>query len=76
MFLGEIFRTKTKTIDGWPDPSHKKLTQTDPDQKFLTRTHHYTYVDIMWSRGIPTRQNTTHRMDKFANALLVELNPT
>jgi len=25
-FLGEIFQTQTQTIDGWPNPSHKKLT--------------------------------------------------
>jgi len=37
-FLGEIFWTQTK--DGWPDPSNKKLTQPDPGQKILTRTHH------------------------------------
>jgi len=35
MFLGEIFQTQTQTMNGWPDLSHKKLTQ------FLTRTHHY-----------------------------------
>jgi len=27
--LGEIFQTQTQTIDGWPDPSHKKLTQPE-----------------------------------------------
>jgi len=34
MFLGEIFQTQTQTIDGWPDPSHKKLTRPDPGQNF------------------------------------------
>jgi len=40
MFLGEIFRILTQTINSWPDPSHKKLTWPDPGQKCLTRTHH------------------------------------
>jgi len=30
MFLWEIFRMQTKIIDGWPNPSHKKLTCPDP----------------------------------------------
>jgi len=30
--LEEIFQT----IDGWPNPSHKKLTLPDLDQKLLT----------------------------------------
>jgi len=40
-FLGEIFQIQTQIINGWPNPSHKKLTQPDPGQKFLTQTHHY-----------------------------------
>jgi len=31
-FLGEIFKTQTQTINGWPDLSYKN---------FLTQTHHY-----------------------------------
>jgi len=34
MFLGEIFQIQTQTINGWPDPSHKKLTRPDLGQKF------------------------------------------
>jgi len=37
-FLGEIFQTQT--IDGWPNPSHKKFTWPILGQKFLTWTHH------------------------------------
>jgi len=44
MFLGETFQIQThkpKMADPTrPDPSHKKLTRPNPDQKFLTWTHH------------------------------------
>jgi len=39
-FLGEIFKIQPQTINGWPDPCHKKLTRPDQGQKILTRTHH------------------------------------
>jgi len=40
-FLGEIFQIQTQTINGWPNPSHKKLTWPNLGQKILTQTHHY-----------------------------------
>jgi len=46
-FLGEIFQILTQTINGWPDPSHKKLTRPTLGKKFLTRTHHY-YKSMQW----------------------------
>jgi len=32
-FLGEIFRIQTQTINGWPNPSHIKLTRPYPESK-------------------------------------------
>jgi len=34
-FLGEIFQIQTQIINGWPDPSHKKLTRPDPGHNNL-----------------------------------------
>jgi len=39
-FLGEIFQIQTQTINDWPDPSHKKLTQPDPDPSLLDTPKH------------------------------------
>jgi len=33
MFLGEIFQTQT--IDGWHNPSHKKIDHTQPGSNFF-----------------------------------------
>jgi len=41
MFLGEIFQIQTQTINGCTNLSHKKLTQPDLGQNFLTRIHNY-----------------------------------
>jgi len=41
IFLGEIFQIQTQTINGWHDPSHKKLIRPDLGQKILTQTHHW-----------------------------------
>jgi len=38
-FLGEIFQIQTQTINGWPDPG----------QKFLTQIHHYYKVKMSFS---------------------------
>jgi len=37
MFLAEIFRIQTQTMNGWPDLSHKKLTRPEPQTIDPTR---------------------------------------
>jgi len=41
----EISQIQAQSINGWHDPSHKKLTRPDSGQKFLTPTHHY-FLDV------------------------------
>jgi len=50
--LGEIFQIQTQIMNGWPNPSHQKLTLPNPGQKFLTQTHHYSLAAYFIDKGV------------------------
>jgi len=60
MILGEIFQTRTQTINGW----------RNPDQKFLIRTHHYlTCYTLSFGRGnIPCYLNICDEVTNMFNS--------